>query len=245
MRLLLIGMISFLSSFALNAQDLPILDSFPSAKNFIKIYKNFRYESLPDLVFDGADFNYFVERQDFFYSGFGVGFSHFRENGHFWEIGLAEIMFSSKNKATTFIEVDTLLYQDFQEVSYNRKDFFGQLVYGITLGESDNSSWRMTAAAALLPFFQSIDVDAADESSLPVSANLIGGTLALYPAFQFRIFKKGYLEISVPIRLLRAAAFTGDSGNPFLNLKERQQTTSDIDFAPSVYEFRLGLAIGL
>ena len=219
-------------------------DTIP--KNYVKVYKNFRYESLPDLVFDGPEFNYYVERQDLFGSGFGIAFEHHNnETGRFWEIGVSEIMFAGNNTTTTFIEVDTLLFQGFQEVDYKRMDFFAQLSFGMTLGEHETGKWRMTAAAALLPFFQSLEVDAGADKTLPVETKIIGASLAAIPAFQFKIFKKGLLEISLPIRLLRAGGFTGESGNPFLNLHERQQTTADVDFVPSIYELRIGLALGL
>ena len=96
-----------------------------------------------------------------------------------------------------------------------------------------------------MPFYQSINIDALDEETLPVSANIIGASLAAYPAFQFRVFKKGFLEISLPVRLLRLASFTGDSENPFLNLSETKRNSNDIDVLPSIYELRLGLSIGL
>jgi len=234
----------FLYSF-LFAQDVIEVDTTKMPNNFIKIFKNFRYESLPDLVFDGPEFNYFVERQDLFGSGVGLAFSHTNDNGNFWEIGLAEMMFSGSNETTTYIEVDTLLYQNYRQQSYTRRDFFGHLAYGITLGEGETGKWRMTAAAAIMPFLQSIDVQSADDQSLNVAANIVGVSIAAYPAIQFKIFKKGYLDISLPIRVLRAAAFTGDSSNPFLNLRERQQSTADVDFVPSIYELRLGLSVGL
>jgi len=232
------------STFAQDTMTAMEEDTIP--KNFIKVYKNFRYESLPDLVFDGNDFNYYVERQDIFASGFGVAFAHHNnETGKFWEIGVAELMFAGSNTTTSFIEVDTLLFQGFQEVNYKRRDIFGQLSVGMTLGESDSGKWRMTAAAAVLPFFQSLEIDPGKEQTLAVNANIIGASLAAIPSFQFRLFKKGYLEISLPIRVLRAAGFAGESGNPFLNLHERQQTTADVDFVPSIYELRIGLALGL
>jgi len=238
-------LIFLMASMFLFAQESVEIDTAQMPNNYIKIFKNFRYESLPDLVFDGPEFNYFVERQDLFGSGVGLAFSHTKDNGHFWEIGLAEMMFSGSNETTTYIEVDTLLYQNYRQQSYTRKDFFGHFAYGITLGEGKTGKWRMTAAAAVMPFLQSMDVESADDQSLNVATNIVGVSLAAYPAFQFKVFKKGYLDISLPVRILRAAAFTGDSGNPFLNLRERQETTSDVDFAPSIYELRLGLSIGL
>ncbi len=238
-------LICLLASSFLFAQDMVEVDTTKMPNNFIKIFKNFRYESLPDLVFDGPEFNYFVERQDLFGSGVGIAFSHSNDNGNFWEIGLAEMMFSGSNETTTYIEVDTLLYQNYRQQSYARRDFFGHIAYGFTLGEGETGKWRMTAAAALMPFLQSIDVLSEDDESLNVSANIVGVSIAAYPAVQFKIFKKGYLDISLPIRIFRAASFTGDSGNPFLNLREVQQSTADIDFVPSIYELRLGLSIGL
>ncbi len=245
MRSLIYSTLFAFSVICLNAQDVTEIDTMPVPNNFIKIYKNFRYESLPDLVFNGADFNYYVERQDLFGNGFGIAFNHTKDNGNFWEIGLAEMNFAGSNKTTSYRELDSLFYQDYREVEYKRQDFYVNLAYGITLGEGDTGKWRMTAAAALMPFFQSIDVSAIDEETLPVATNIIGASLAAYPAFQFRVFKKGFLEISLPIRLLRAAGFTGESGNPFLNLVETNRNSFDVDVLPSIYELRLGLSIGL
>jgi len=151
------------------------LDTFP--KTFIKIHKNFRYESLPDLIFDGDEFNFYVERQDIFGTGFGLTFSKETKKGNIFEIGVAEVMFANKRKADTFIEIDTLLFQDRNEIRYNRFDFIGHLAYGTSLGVSDNGKWQMNALLAAMPFFQSFDIENG-EQVLATNTNILGVTLA-------------------------------------------------------------------
>jgi len=243
MKTLVLSLTLLFSTIAAFGQYLPetTQDTFP--KNIIKLHKNFRYESLPDLVFDGEEFNFFVERQDIFAPGFGLTFTKETKKGNLLEIGIAEVMFAKNRKAETFIEIDTLLYQDRNEITYNRFDFIGHLAYGTCLGESDNGKLRMNAVLAAMPFFQSFDIETS-EQVLATNTNILGVSLAAIPSFQFRVMKKGFIELSLPIRVLRLASVSQKEGNPFLNLRERQQTTSDFDFLPSVYELRLTFGIG-
>ena len=228
-----------LGGMSLNSQD--IEESVDSSRyNCIKIHKNFRFESMPHLIFNGTDFNYFIQRQNFFAPGFGISYTRELKNGDFLEIGLAELMINNSTSTETWVEGDSLLYGKVRDVDYERMDIIGEINYAWKIGEGPDKGWRFLGGASIMPFIQSFDVLPVSDG-FPVTINVVGATFSAYPALQLKIFNNGWLDLRMPFQLMRIAGIGGDDESAFLNLFEEQQRKSDFELLPSIYEFRAGI----
>lgn len=232
----------FLSA-ALFAQSEEEITKDSTKYNLIKIHKNFRFESMPNLIIDGDPFNYFIQRQNFFAGGFGISYLRNLKNDGQFEVGIAEIMFGKGIKTTTWTEGDTLIYGRINEIEYKRLDIIGEINYAHKIGEAISGKWRFMAGASLMPFIQSFELGPTTDG-FPVSINIIGVTVSAYPAMQFKIFENGWIDLRIPFQLVRIAGVTGENEPEFLNLFEEQQRQTDFELLPPIYEVRIGLGIG-
>lgn len=233
----------FIALFGLGLQAQEEMTEDTKKYNYVKIHKNFRFESMPNLIFNGNDFNYFVQRQNFFAAGFGASYSRHLKNGDFFEIGLAEFMIGNNTKATTWTEGDSLVYGRINDIEYKRLDLIFEINYALNLVESQSGKWRFLAGASLMPFLQSFDLEP-QADGFPVAINIVGATFTAYPAFQVKVFDNGWLDIRLPFQLMRFAGVAGSNEDDFLNLFEERQRTTDFEALPSIYEIRVGLAFG-
>lgn len=210
--------------------------------NMIKLHKNFRFESLPNLIFNGDEFNYFVKRQNFFLPGLGISYTREFKNGNTLEIGIAEFMSGQNTETTTWTEGDSLIYGRVNNITYKRRDLIGEINFAKCIGQGKTDNWRFYAGLSIMPFLQSFDLEQS-EDGFPVSINIVGATLTAYPAIQFKVFDNGWIDMRLPFQLIRAANVSGDNGDDFLNLFEEQQRETDFELLPAIYEFRIGLGI--
>lgn len=232
----------FLASALFAQTEEPIVVEDSTKYNYIKIHKNFRFESMPNLIINGDDFNYFIQRQNFFASGFGLSYARQLKNKDFFEIGIAEFFIGNGVKTTTWTEGDSLLYGRINEVEYKRLDLIGEINYAGIIGEADSGKWRFLAGASLMPFIQSFELEPSTDG-FPVSINIIGATVTAYPAMQFRIFDNGWIDLRLPFQLVRIAGVSGENEDDFLNLFEERQRQTDFELLPPIYEIRLGLSL--